>query len=312
MAIGKKKEPMSWVLTYQGSDEASEKLAIDFFSQDTTHVLHYLTRNLRPLSSYSISWLCIDCFTQVTVSHLVDNVTPYPLTPVGKNGQDHVPYYIFTFGFDTNDRAHKKPLKLVYDIVAAHELNDSQHAIIFLLLNLIAPLNYKMISGHVWWVSLLGSFILWWGLWICSEPPVITWWMCDCRSNCVPGTDNSLTPSWELRRASSFILVTPIVLLFSDAFSKEALIPACSLHSEFADTLVTSRPEDAFNDLIAYSIFAATMLSMAAKIAFCILSSTVSTILFISLSILSLKHLSKVFTFIAFLLITGLTLEVQR
>ena len=140
----------------------------------------------------------------------------------------------------------------------------------------------------LWWVSLLGSFILWWGLWICSEPPVITWWMCDCRSNCVPGTDNSLTPSWELRRASSFILVTPIMLLFSDAFSKEAPIPACSLHSEFADTLVTSRPENAFNDLIANSIFGATILSMAAKIALYILSSTVSTILFISLSILSL------------------------
>ena len=125
------------------------------------------------------------------------------------------------------------------------------------------------------------------------------WWVCGCRSKCVPGTDKSLTSSWILCRVSSFIFVTPNVL-FSDAFSKEALVPVRSLRSEFADTLVTSRPEDAFIDLIANSILGATMLSMAVKIAFCILSSTVSTILLISLSILSLKHLSKVFTLLYF------------
>ena len=47
-----------------------------------------------------------------------------------------------------------------------------------------------------------------------------------------------------LCRVSSFTFDTPSVLLFLDAFSKEALIPTCSLRSEFADTLVTSRPED--------------------------------------------------------------------
>ena len=77
-------------------------------------------------------------------------------------------------------------------------------------------------------------------------------------------------------RVSPFTFDTPSVLLFSDAFSKEALIPTCSLRSEFALTLVASRPEDAFIDLIAISIFGVTMLSITAKIAFCILSSTVS------------------------------------
>ena len=88
-----------------------------------------------------------------------------------------------------------------------------------------------------------------------------------------------------LCRVSSFTFDTSSVSLFLDALSKEALIPTRSLRSKFADTLVTSRPEDAFIDLIANSILGVTMLSMAVKIAFYILSSTVSTILFISLSI---------------------------
>ena len=142
------------------------------------------------------------------------------------------------------------------------------------------------------------------------EAALLLWWVCGCRSKCVSGIDDPLTSSWMLCRVKSFIFVTPNVLLFSDAFSKEALIPACSLRSEFADTLVTSRPEDAFIDLIANSILGATMLSMAVKFAFCILSSTASTLLFISLSILSLKHFSRVFTFIAFQLSTELLLKV--
>ena len=140
--------------------------------------------------------------------------------------------------------------------------------------------------------------------------PVTIWWVCACRSKCVSGTDNSLTSSGMLCRVSSFTFDTPSVLLFSDAFSKEVLISRCSLRSEFAVTLVASRPEDAFNDLIANSILRATMLLIAVKIAFCILSSTVSTILLISLSILPFKHLSKVFTFIAFPLTTELLLEI--
>ena len=75
-------------------------------------------------------------------------------------------------------------------------------------------------------------------------------------------------------RVSSFTFDTPNVLLFPDAFSKEVLIPTCSLRSEFADTLVASRPEDAFIDLIASSILGATIFSIAVKIAFCSLSST--------------------------------------
>ena len=52
------------------------------------------------------------------------------------------------------------------------------------------------------------------------------------------------------------------------------------------------------------------MQSIALRIAFWILSSTVSTMLLISLSIFSLKHLSKVFTFSVFSLVTKLSPEV--
>ena len=69
-----------------------------------------------------------------------------------------------------------------------------------------------------------------------------------------------------LCRVSSFTFDTPTVVLFPDAFSKEVLIPTCSLPSEFADTLVASCPEEAFIDLIANSILGATMLSIAVKI----------------------------------------------
>ena len=54
-----------------------------------------------------------------------------------------------------------------------------------------------------------------------------------------------------LCRVSSFTFDTSSVSLFLDAFSKETLIPTRSLRSEFADTLVTSRPEDAFIDPVA-------------------------------------------------------------
>ena len=67
------------------------------------------------------------------------------------------------------------------------------------------------------------------------------------------------TSSGMFSRVSSFTFGTRSVLLFSDAFSKEALIPTRSPRSEFAVTLVTSRPEDAFIDLIANSILGATM-----------------------------------------------------
>ena len=73
-----------------------------------------------------------------------------------------------------------------------------------------------------------------------------------------------------LYRVSSFTFDTPSVLLFPDAFSKEVLIPTCSLRYEFADTLVAPGPEYSFIDLIANSILGATMLSIAFKIAFCI------------------------------------------
>ena len=112
-----------------------------------------------------------------------------------------------------------------------------------------------------------------------------------------------------LCRVSSFTFDTFSTLLFPDAFSKKALIPTCSPRCEFAVTLVASRQEDAFFDLIANSILGATMLSMAVKIVFCILSSNLSTILLISLSILSLKHLSKVLTFTVLSIIAKFFLE---
>ena len=57
-----------------------------------------------------------------------------------------------------------------------------------------------------------------------------------------------------LCRVSSFTFDTSSVSLFLDVFSREALTPTRSLRSDFAETLVASRPEDAFIDLIASSI----------------------------------------------------------
>ena len=136
------------------------------------------------------------------------------------------------------------------------------------------------------------------------------WWVCVCRSKRVSGTKNSLSSSEMLCRVSSYTFHTCSILSFPDAFSKGPLNTTCSTRSEFAVTLVAFRREDAFIDLIANSILGATMLSIAVKIAFWILSSTASTILHISLSILSLKHLSKVSTFTAFSLVLKLLPEV--
>ena len=151
-------------------------------------------------------------------------------------------------------------------------------------------------------------------VWLENQPQLqfvwLLWWVCGCRLKRVSGTDNSLTSSEMSCRVSSFTFDKPSVLSFPDAFSKEALIPTCSLLSELADTLVASRPEDAFIDLIANSFLGVTTLSIAVKNAFCILPSTISTILLNSLSNLSLKHLSKVFTLTAFPLTIESLLEV--
>ena len=109
----------------------------------------------------------------------------------------------------------------------------------------------------------------------------------------VAGQNVFLGPTIHLPRPECLVeshrshLEHVVCCCFSDAFSKEALIPTRSPRYEFAVTLVTSRPEDAFIDLIANSILGATMFSIAVKIAFCILSSTLSTVLLISLSILN-------------------------
>ena len=67
------------------------------------------------------------------------------------------------------------------------------------------------------------------------------WWVCVCRSKGVSWTDNSLTSSGMLFRVSSFTFDACSILLFPDAFSKEALIPTCSPCSEFADSRIPSR-----------------------------------------------------------------------
>ena len=78
---------------------------------------------------------------------------------------------------------------------------------------------------------------------------------------------------------------------------------------EIATTLVAPRPGDAFNDLTANSIVGVILLSITVKIAFWIFLSTGSTILFICLSILSSKHLSKVTTFTKISLVAKLLQE---
>ena len=71
-------------------------------------------------------------------------------------------------------------------------------------------------------------------------------------------------------------------------FSKEAVIPICSC------------PEDAFDDLTANLISGAKLLSIAFKIAFRILSSTVLTKISVSLSFLPLKYPFKFWTLTVF------------
>ena len=112
-------------------------------------------------------------------------------------------------------------------------------------------------------------------------------------------------------RVSSFVLNTWIVLFLLDTFSAGTEILMCSPLFEFVMTLVASRPEDAFFDLITISILGVLLLSIAVKIALCILFSTVSTILPISLSIFQLKHLSKCFTLTKFSLAGGLLSKLQ-
>ena len=123
------------------------------------------------------------------------------------------------------------------------------------------------------------------------------WWVWGCQSKCVLGTDNSLTLSGMFPRFSPFAFISWNVLFLSDTFSKGTVISARSPCSEIAVKLVASRPEDAFIDLTANLILGVTILTLVVKIAFWILSSTMSTMLLISLSILSFKHLSNVRTF---------------
>ena len=134
--------------------------------------------------------------------------------------------------------------------------------------------------------------------------------MCGCRSKYVPGTDNSFASSGKLFPVSSFVLNTSNVLFLPNIFFRKSAILMCLSQSEFAVTLVASRPEDAFFDPIAHSIFGAFMLPREVKIAFWILLSTLSPILLISLAIFSIKPLSKVFIFIVFSLVIKLLPDV--
>ena len=149
--------------------------------------------------------------------------------------------------------------------------------------------------------------IQFWSLFIIF--PVV-WWVCDCRSKRVSGTDNSPTLSGKFFRVSSFTFNLCNTKLTSDGFSKGAVICIRYPRSEFALTLVASFSRNAFFDLIANSILRATILSRAVKIAFWILLSTVSTMLLSSLSFFALKHLSKAFTSTVFSLFVKLLPEV--
>ena len=123
----------------------------------------------------------------------------------------------------------------------------------------------------------------------------ILYGVCGCRSKSVPGNDLSTNSSGTFSRVSSFVFNT-CVLFVSDMFSRDALIPMRSPHSEEAVTLIASRQEEALIDPTANSILV-NILAIAVKFAFWILFSTMSTILRISLPIFLLKHLSKVCTF---------------
>ena len=131
-------------------------------------------------------------------------------------------------------------------------------------------------------------------------------WVCSCRSKWVPGTDISLTSSGIFFRVSSFVFNLFSVLFRSDTFAKKEFTPTRYPRSEFALTLIASRPEDAFIDLTANSTLGLKILSIAVKIAFWILSSTVSAMFPISLSTLSKKNLSNVCTLSKFSLVVNL------
>ena len=124
------------------------------------------------------------------------------------------------------------------------------------------------------------------------------WWVCDCLSKlvirptiCIFRLGN-FPESLQLRSIHEMCCSIHIYFL-----KGSNVLLMCSQRSEFAVTLVAFRAEDAFYDLIAHSILGAMSLSIEVKIAFPILSSTVSIILLVSLSTNSLKHQSKVFTF---------------
>ena len=123
------------------------------------------------------------------------------------------------------------------------------------------------------------------------------WWVCDCLSKCVIGTDNSFTSPGMFPRVSSFAFNSWNVLFLSDRFWKQAVIPTRSPRSEFAVTMAASRLEDAFIDLTANSIPGVIIISIAVKNAFWSLPSTVSTTWLISQPILLLKKLSNIWIF---------------
>ena len=109
--------------------------------------------------------------------------------------------------------------------------------------------------------------------WLRTKSQKLTlWWMCGCRSKIVPGTNSSFNLSVLLFRVSSLVLNTCGVTFFLNTFSKRAVTTMSSPRSEFAMTLVASRPENAFIDLIFNSFLGATKLSIAVKIPFRILS----------------------------------------
>ena len=122
-------------------------------------------------------------------------------------------------------------------------------------------------------------------------------WLPTKCSKSLPRTQKNSNSSGRFLQVSSFAFITWNVLILPDTFSREAVILIRYPRSEFAVALTLSGLENKIIDLTAISILGVKILSIEVKIAFWILYSSMSTMLSISLTILSSKHLSEHWTF---------------
>ena len=112
--------------------------------------------------------------------------------------------------------------------------------------------------------------------------------------------DQKFTSSTEMIfRVSSVIFNTCYVLFLSHRFSRRAVTPMCSPRFEFAVTLFASRSEEALLTLLLFDFKSNNSIKSGQ---YCVLDCLRPRKQYYSfaLSILSIKHLSKVFTFTVF------------